>query len=158
APLAKWCARRDAGAEERGGGSRVEARGDAEDVALVHYDSRRVAAEGRRLSVHLGGVVGERGALLAELLEPLCAGSARTAGVDEDAHARDIADAKLGDLAADLRDAADDLVSRNHGIERARPLVARLVDVGVADAAELDVDDDVVRSGLAALDGQRSER
>ena len=33
------------------------------------------------------------------------------------------------------------------------PLVAGLVDVGVADAGELDLDQDVVRADVAALDG-----
>jgi hypothetical protein len=39
-----------------------------------------------------------------------------------------------------------------------RPLVARLVDVGVADAAVQHVDHDVVRAGLAAVDGEGRER
>ena len=45
--------------------------------------------------------------------------------------------------AADLDDAADDLVAGNHREDRAAPLVARLVDVGVADAAEENLDRDV---------------
>jgi hypothetical protein len=38
------------------------------------------------------------------------------------------------------------------------PLTPAVVDVGVADAAELDVDQDVTGTDVAALDGQRGER
>src|SRR3982750_3582139 len=43
--------RGDAGAEQRRGGGRVEPSRDAERIALVDHDFRRVAAEGRGLPV-----------------------------------------------------------------------------------------------------------
>ena len=50
-----------------------------------------------------------------------------------------------------MRDDADDLVAGDHGVDRVAPLVAGLVDVGVADAAELNVYEDVVGPGLAVF-------
>ena len=46
-------------------------------------------------------------------------------------------------LGADAGDPPDDLVAGHHREDRAAPLVPGLVDVGVADAAVVDVDDDV---------------
>ena len=51
-----------------------------------------------------------------------------------------------------------DLVARHERIDRLAPLAACRVDVGVADPGESDVDDDVVRPGVAALDGGLLER
>ena len=124
---------------------------------LVHHDLRGVAAVGRRLAVHLGAVVGEGRALLAELLEVALAGVAVAAGVDHAADADQVAGLELRHLAPTARHAAHDLVARDHGEDGAAPLVARLVDVGVADAAEEDVDQHVVRARVAALDGERRE-
>src|SRR5208337_3073313 len=53
---------------------------------------------------------------------------------------------------ADAGDAADDLVAGNHGIARPAPVVAGVVDVGMAYAAEKDVDDDVVGARIATLE------
>ena len=54
-------------------------------------------------------------------------------------------------LGADGRDDARDLVAGDHREDRHAPLVPRLVDVGVADAAVLDVDLHVVAAaGRAA--------
>ena len=46
----------------------------------------------------------------------------------------------------------------DHGVHGAAPLVADLVDVGVADAAVVDGDDDVGGAGLAAVEVERGER
>lgn len=69
-----------------------------------------------------------------------------------------IADLVLGHLGADLGHSADNLVARYAGIDGVLPLVARLVDVGVTDAAEENLDLDVRRAGLAADNRHRSER
>ena len=58
------------GAARRAAGSRPAG---TEREALVDHDRARVAAVGGRLPVHLGAVVGERRALLAELLEVVLA-------------------------------------------------------------------------------------
>jgi hypothetical protein len=64
----------------------------------------------------------------------------------------------LGDGASDLRDDADDLVA-GHDREGLRaPVAVDGVDVGVADAGVLDLDEDVAGSDLATVDGGRGQR
>ena len=59
---------------------------------------------------------------------------------------------------ADLGDDARDLVARDHREDGLAPALAGLVDVGVADAGELDVDQHVVLADRAALDGGALQR
>ena len=147
----------DAGAQERRRGGEVELRGEAERERLVDDDPLRVAAVGGGLPVHLGAVVGEGGAALAELLEPAPARVAAAAGVHHAADAGEISGAEPLHPRAHARHLSDDLVARHHREERAAPLVADLVEVGVAHAAERDVDDDVPRTGLAAGELERRD-
>ena len=56
------------------------------------------------------------------------------------------------------RDAADNLVTRHHGIDGVAPLVAGHVQVGVADAAVEDLDGDIGGAGFAAGEAERSKR
>ena len=68
-------------------------------------------------------------------------------GVDQAADGGEVAGLEFGDGGADLGDAADDFVAGDAGVDGghdAAPLVAGLVEVGVADAAEEDLDLDVV--------------
>ena len=53
---------------------------------------------------------------------------------------------------------AGDLVAGDERVGRRTPVAADGVDVGVADAGELDLDQDVVRADVAALDGGAGER
>lgn len=80
------------------------------------------------------------------------------AAVDEAADSDRVADLEARNLGADGADVADNLVPGNAGVERAAPFGADRVKVGMADAAKSDLDLDVARSGLAALDGDRLER
>src|SRR5438105_3928178 len=156
-PLAQRRIGGDAGAQKRRCAGRVEAGRDFQRVSLRHDDLRRVTAVRGRGPVHLGTVVGPGGALLAELLEPAAARIALAAGVDETPHARGVAHLEPGHLLADLLDPADDLVPGNDREESGSgtaPFVAHLVDVGVADPAEEDLDQHVVRPRLAALDDE----
>jgi hypothetical protein len=66
-----------------------------------------------------------------------------SAAIDHAADAGQVADLEIPYLVADGDDPADDLVARDRRIQRVLPLVARGVQVGVADAAEQDVDLDV---------------
>ena len=52
-----------------------------------------------------------------------------------------------------LLDGARDLVARHERERRLAPLLACGMDVGVADAGERDLDQDVARAEVAALDG-----
>jgi len=68
---------------------------------------------------------------------------------DLPADAGQVAFLKACDFSADTRHAPDDLVTRHHRIDGIVPLAAHLMDVGVADAAEVDVDQHVSCSGFA---------
>jgi hypothetical protein len=85
------------------------------------------------------------------------AGVALAAGVDHAADTGEVAHLEARHLRADLLDAADDLVARDHREARVAPLVAGLVNVGVADATEQDVDEDVGRAGIPAIDRERRQ-
>ncbi len=126
--------------------------GIVQHVILVDGDAGGIAAIGRRLAVALIAVIGERHARLAILLLAGTAGLAAPAGIDEAADADDMTGLPFLDMVADLDHPADDLVARHHGKDRAAPFVAGLVDVGMADAAIENVDQDIVRAGLTALD------
>mmetsp|Transcript_54539 Transcript_54539/g.173302 ORF Transcript_54539/g.173302 Transcript_54539/m.173302 type:complete len:210 (+) Transcript_54539:149-778(+) len=88
---------------------------------------------------------------LAELLEVLVAGLAVVARVDEAADTGLVTDLELGHAGPNLHDHARNLVPRHHGVDRAAPLAACLVDVRMADACVRDADADVAGSTLAAV-------
>src|SRR5262249_23441265 len=97
------------------------------------------------------------GALLAELLEPLAAGRALAAGVDHASDSGEIADLELLDLGADLRHAPDHLMPGDDGEVDAGPLAASGVEIGVAHAAEQDVDGDIARARVAPVEAPLRE-
>ena len=130
---------------------------DGVDVMLGRDDGVGVAAVGHVAFVGFG-VVGADHAFGAVGLGAGFAVLAGHAGFDGDAYAGEIAGLELGDGSADGGDAADDLVAGNHGVHGAAPLVAHLVDVGVADAAVVDCNDDVGGARFAAVKVKRGER
>ena len=69
-----------------------------------------------------------------------------------------VADLELLHRAARGDDAADDLVTGDHGIYGIAPFVAGHVKVRVADAAEEDFNGNFSGAGLAAREVERSER
>ena len=96
-------------------------------------------------------------AVEAVLLLALQAVGALAAGVDHAADADAVADGVLGHAGADLGDDAGDLVAGDQRVLLRAPVAADGVDVGVADAGELDLDQDVVRADVAAFDGGGDE-
>src|SRR5690606_26038275 len=76
----------DAGAQQRRGGGQIDILAHPQREGLVHRDALRVAAEGRAAQVRVRAVVGERGELLAVLLEAARTGRTGPAGID---HAAD---------------------------------------------------------------------
>src|SRR6202012_5159453 len=122
---------------------------DLPHEVLGDDDLRRVAALGDR-AVPVDGAVG-LDAVRAELLEAGLAQIALAARVDQAADADPVADRVPGDGRANPTDHAGDLVSGRERVRGAAPLAAHGVDVGVADAAVLDVDEHVVRTELAAV-------
>src|SRR5262249_28914339 len=141
----------DAGAEQRCRALERNAFRYREDVVLVDGDARRIAAIGRRRLVLLVAVIGEREARFTKLLLARATGLAAAAGIDEAADADDMAGLPFLHMIADLDDPADDLVTGDHGKDRVVPFVLHLVDVRMANAAIENVDEHVVRTGLAAL-------
>jgi hypothetical protein len=73
------------------------------------------------------------------------------AGIHKATHPDFISHFKLRNLGADGRDDTRDFVARHHRKNRSAPLIAGLVNIGVADAAEFDVDRNILIAWSAAL-------
>jgi hypothetical protein len=130
------------------------------DEAFVDDDAVGVTTVGDAAEVLVPRVVGE-GAVPAELLEAGLALGAGAIRVDQAAHRGDVARIEPGDRGADLRDAADDLVAGDAGVDgghHAAPLVPDRVEIGVADPAEEDLDLHVVLGRIAPRDPGGGER
>ena len=156
-PVPQRRVQRDAGAQQGRRGFQRNAVGDAQHVVLVDDDRAAVAALGR-LAVASHRVVRADHAALAVLLYSGATAAALPAGVDETAHADAVAHLVLGHVGADRGDDAGDFVAGHDGICGCAPLAAHGVDVGVADAREVDVEGDIVRPDVAALDGGFGQR
>src|SRR5436305_827110 len=100
-------------------------------------------------------VVRERRTLFAILLKPALAGRTVLARVDHAADADLIARLETGDLRSDAGYAADDFMARHHRVNTVAPVIASLMQIGVADTAVQNVDHDIVRTRLAALKKKR---
>ena len=126
----------------------------------VDNDAVRIAAVGDAAGVFIGEVVGE-GEVRTELFEAFLAVGAGAVGVDHAADGGEVADLEFGDGGADFGDAPDDFMARDAGIDgghNAAPLIAGLVEIGVADAAEEDFDLNVGRGWIAPHDRGRGKR
>src|SRR6266581_984029 len=109
--LAQRRVRGDARAHERCGARGVQPLRDPQHVPLVDDHARRVASGRPRLLVPLEAVKRERGTLLTEHLMALAAFLARSARIDEAAHANEVALAEAGCAVTSGYDSADDLVA-----------------------------------------------
>ena len=142
-------------AQSRGAApARSRFEGTFEHESLVDDDAVGVAAVGNAAGVLVGEVVG-KGEVGAELLQALLALGAGAVGVDHAADGGEVAGLEFGYGGADFGDAADDLVAGNAGVDgghHAAPLIARLVKVGVADAAEENLDLHIVLGWIAPRD------
>ena len=112
---------------------------------LAHGDTVAVAAIAVSAVRQLGAVVGEGGTFRPGtiLLFTRDAGSAQLAAVDHVADANRVANCEFRYAIADPGDGADDFVTRNARPDRVLPIISALVDVGMADPAECDVDLDL---------------
>ena len=127
---------------------------------FVDNDAIRVATIGDASEVLVREVVGE-GHVGAELLEALLALGTGAVGVDHAADCGDVADFEFGDSGAGFGNAADDLVAGNAGVYRgheAAPLIADLVEVGVTDSAEEDLELHVIFGWIAPRDRSGGKR
>ena len=79
------------------------------------------------------------------------------AAVDHAANTGEIADLEAGHLATNRRHTPDDFMTRDAGIERIRPFVARLVQIRMAYPAVENLDDDILRTRIATLEIKRRQ-
>ncbi|KAG1260497.1 hypothetical protein G6F65_015042 [Rhizopus arrhizus] len=147
-----------AGAQQRGDGLQVQRVRYFDHEVFAHDDTVRIAAEGQLVVAAFVVVVGQRGAFFAVLLQVQAAGLAVQAGIHHAAHAGVVARLELGDVLAHLGDAADDFVAGHHRIDGVAPIAARLMQIGMADAAVEDVDQHIVVAGFAPGETERNER
>ena len=103
-------------------------------------------------------VIGLDIAFEAVLLKPGATRIAVAAGVDHTADAREIARFEFLHVAADRRDAANDFVARHEGIAAEAPVVARLMEIGMADAAVEDFQHHIIGARGAAGKFKGSQR
>src|SRR5512132_1988065 len=160
APVAHRGVCRDSRAEQRPGSGEIEVGRNTQDEAFIDNDLIGVATVGHAAEVLVRGVVGERH-VGAELLKSSFALGAGTVRVDHAADRSEIAGFVLGNCRADLGDTADDLVPGDNRVDSghdAAPLVAHLVEIGVADAAEEDLDLHVAFDWIAPRDRGRGKR
>ena len=140
-PMSERGISRDSGAEERGGGFERDSSRNGDNVVLVDSDLGGVSAVSWGFTVSLITVIGSGHSAIAVLLKASFAVLTGSAGVYEYADANSIADFPFGDIRSDGRDGSNDFVAGDHWIDRSTPFVARLVEVGVADAAVEDIDE-----------------
>ena len=109
-------------------------------------------------------VVSEGRTGLAVLLQARLAACTEAVGGNHAADCGEVARLELGHRRADLGDAADDFVAGHAGVDRGHetaPLIANLVEIGVADATEQNLYLYVVFGWVAPRDrseGQRRSR
>src|SRR5690606_11920432 len=130
----------DAGAGQRGGVERVDAVGDRDHVVAVGQGVFGVGAVDRVAAVEL---------LFAQGLVAGDAVAAAPAGLGEPGDGDPVAGADVPDQVSGAADDADALVAgdeRRGGSDR--PVPACGVDVGVAQPGRLDLDQDLLRTGL----------
>ena len=157
-PVAQGRPGGDAGTQQRRRTGQVQPAGHLQHEFLAHHDLFRIAALGGAAIHAVDAVVGVGGTALAVLLPALGAGAARLAAVHHAAHADHITGLDTLHGAAHGAHAADDLVPRHRGIDRAPPVVARRVQVRVADAAVEDVDHHIFGTRVAPHKMEQPER
>lgn len=127
---------------------------DAQNIALMHHDLLRIAAQSVTGRVSRRPVI-RADHVVAIVLQPFVAICAVPATVNDAANSDELAHLEARHICADRRNTPDDFVSRHTGKQRASPLGAYLMDVGMADTTERDVDFHVVRARRAADDVHR---
>ena len=148
-------------AQSRGAApARSRFEGTRRTKCLIDDDAVGVPAVGDASEVLVREVVGERH-IRAELLEAVLALGASAIRIDHAADRGKVAGLEPGHRGADLGDAANDLMSRNARVNRRHdvaPLIPDRVEIRVADAAEKDLDLNVVLGWIAPRDGRRGQR
>ena len=147
----------DARTQQRRHGRKLRRRmGNTEHVVLMHDDLLRISTERVPRCVRRCEVIRARH-VVAVILETGAAVRAFPAAIDDAANPDEVARLEAGHLFADRQHATNDLVAWHAGIKRARPLRAHLVQIGMTDAAERDVDLHVMRTRRTPRDSQGLE-
>ncbi len=157
-PAAQRGIGRDAGAEERGGGGQVRQGGHAQRKRFIHDDGLGIAAIGGAAVLGVRAVVGEGGAAFAQLLQTGPAGFALATRIHQAADGGQVAFPEFFDAGAGAHDASDNFVTGHAGIGGAIPFIARLMHVGVANAAVENLEFNLLRPRVAAGEGKRHQR
>src|SRR5580698_8702343 len=149
------CIKRDPGAEQRRGSIEGKTVGNAQNIIFVDHNLVGIASISRR-ALRIAGVVGPYREHSAVLFESALALGTGSAGVDKNAGANFVADLIFRNFASDRGDHTGNFMSRHHGENRFflifAPFVARLVNIGVADPAIFNVDDNIVLAWFAAFE------
>ncbi len=152
APLTQRRVGGNPGAEQRRDGGQLRlGMTNPQHIALVHDDVLRIAAEGPARCVRGREVVGADHAVTVVFQTGLAV-LAVLAAVDDATDTDQIADLVVFDVIANRRDAADDFMAGHARELRTSPFGAHLMQVGMADAAEGDIDLHVVRGWRTAFD------
>ena len=142
----------DPGAQQRRHAGQRHPLLDPKGNLFLDDDMSGVATLCGRRAVEFGAVVGVRDVLLTELLLARLARLALSAGIDEAADAGEVARLEPADFFSGGDNRADDLVARHTRVGSGSPFAPRGVDIGMADAAVGNLDHDVIRPGIAALE------
>ncbi len=157
-PVMKRRIGRDPRAKQRCRRGEVQLVGDLQRESFINNDAIGITAAGNATAFLVGAIVSEGRALTTELLEARLTMRACTTRIDHAADPGKIAFLELFDLVADFSDATDDLVAGDAGILRAAaPFVADGMDIGMADAAEKNLNLHIERSRVATLERIRCE-
>src|SRR5262247_4910812 len=126
----------DPGAEQRRSSGQVEAGGNFHNVVFIDHDVLGITTIGDTPKMLVRGIVRES-QIRAELLQAGPTLVAGTIGIAHTADRGEIAGLELRDAGADVGHPAHNLVPRHTGVDCRHdllPLIADLVEIGVADA------------------------
>lgn len=145
-------------AQQRRHGAQLEVFRHADHEFAVDDDVIGIAAEGFAADDFLFAVIGRGKARFAILLLTAMALRAVAAGVDHDADADQIARFHVADRVAGADNAPDNFMARHQRELADAPLVTRHMQVRMADAAVVNVDQHVARLYIAAGKFERFQR
>src|SRR5580658_3448535 len=160
APVPHRRIRGDPGAQQWRGSGEIEVWRNTEHKSFRHHDAVGVPSVRHASALLIRKIVSE-GEVRAELLEARLALGACAVGVHQAANRGQVARLELCNSGTDLGDAAHDLMTWHAWIDsrhQTAPLIAGLVEIRVADAAEEYLDLHVMLGGIAPCDRGGSKR
>src|SRR6476469_3073987 len=148
----------DAGAQKRSSGCEIQFVRNSKDEILVHHYAFRITAIGVTASVRIRAVVSQSHSVFAKLLQILFATQTAAAGIDHAADRGELAFPEFLNLLSHLNDATDNLMPGHARIfGSATPLVARDMQVGMANATKQYFNLDVAGQRLTSFERKRSK-